>query len=181
MSISTEREWDYAETDPGPIRYIDRTRDYYLTLGYANPYRWAHYRDVPFTPLSKPLRQSKLGLFTTAAPFREELGDQGPGAAYNSAAKFYKVYVGNLDPMPDVRISHLGYDRKHTTAADANTYFPCARLQEAWRVGRLGELSSHFYGLPTNRSQKVSIEQDCAEMLRLAREDNVDVALLVPS
>ena len=181
MNVSVEREWIDKEADPGPIRYIDRIRDYYLALGYVNPYRWAHYRDVPFIPVSKPLRQSKLGLFTTVAPFREELGNQGSGAPYNSAAKFYKVYVGNLDPMSDVRISHLGYDRKHTTAADPNTYFPRARLQEVWRAGRIGELSSHFYGLPTNRSQKITIEQDCAEMLRFVREDNVDVALLVPS
>ncbi len=31
-----------------PIRYIDRSRAYYLALGYDNPYRWAHNVDVPF-------------------------------------------------------------------------------------------------------------------------------------
>ena len=31
-----------------PIRYIDRSRAYYLALGYDNPYRWAHNQDVPF-------------------------------------------------------------------------------------------------------------------------------------
>ena len=36
-----------------PIRYIDRSRAYYLALGYDNPYRWAHNKDVPFTALSK--------------------------------------------------------------------------------------------------------------------------------
>jgi D-proline reductase (dithiol) PrdB len=25
-----------------PIPYMQRTRDYYVALGYVNPYRWAH-------------------------------------------------------------------------------------------------------------------------------------------
>ena len=172
---------DYAEADIGPIRYIERTREYYLALGYGNPYRWAHYREVPFTAPQKPLAHARLGLFTTAAPFREAYGDQGPGAAYNASAKFYEVYTAALDPEPDLRISHLGYDRKHTTAADTNTYFPRERLQEAVTSGRIGALASPFYGIPTNRSQNITLEKDCPDLLRLAREDDVDVALLVPS
>ena len=31
-----------------PVRYIDRTRAYYLSQGYDKPYRWAHFDDVPF-------------------------------------------------------------------------------------------------------------------------------------
>ena len=38
-----------------PIRYMQRTRDWYLALGYDNPYRWAHFAEVPFQPLAKPL------------------------------------------------------------------------------------------------------------------------------
>ena len=37
------------------VRYMDRIRDYYLAQGYEKPYRWAHFEDVPFTPLKKPL------------------------------------------------------------------------------------------------------------------------------
>lgn len=32
-----------------PVRYIDKTRDYYLSQGYEKPYQWAQYDDVPFT------------------------------------------------------------------------------------------------------------------------------------
>ena len=75
-----------------PIRYIDRTRRWYELLGYE-PYRWPHYDEVPFTPLTKPLAGSRLALVTTAAPVRPDAGDQGPGAAYNGAAKFFDVYT----------------------------------------------------------------------------------------
>lgn len=33
-----------------PIPYMQRTRNYYLALGYG-AYRWAHFVDVPFTAL----------------------------------------------------------------------------------------------------------------------------------
>jgi hypothetical protein len=163
-----------------PIPHIQRTRDYYLKLGF-NPYRWAHYADVPFTPLAKPLAASRVALITTAAPYRPELGDQGPGAKYNAGAKFYQVYTDTTDSVPDLRISHVGYDRQHTTAEDPNTWFPLARLKEAVKAGRIGGLTTRFYGAPTNRSQRTTLEQDAPEILTRCREDAADVAVLVPS
>jgi hypothetical protein len=164
-----------------PIGYMQRTRDYYLALGYGNPYRWAHHVDVPFQPLAKPLAQSRLALISTAAPYQPDKGDQGPGAKYNASAKFYTVYSDSTDVMPDVRISHVGYDRKNTTADDPNTWFPLRQLQLAVKAGRLGALAPRFHGAPTNRSQRVTNETDAPEILRRCREDAADVALLVPS
>ncbi|MFV2091022.1 MAG: hypothetical protein ACC642_10205, partial [Pseudomonadales bacterium] len=109
------------------IPYIERSRTYYGTLGYP-AYHWAEYDEVPFTPVSKPNKDARLALITTAAPFKEELGDQGPGAPYNAGAKFFRVYTTPVDPVPDLRISHLGYDRKYTTAEDPNTWLPIPRL-----------------------------------------------------
>jgi hypothetical protein len=164
-----------------PIPYMERTRDYYRKLGFDTPYRSAHYDEVPFTPLSKPLARSRLGLITTAAPYQPGMGDQGPGAPYNAVAKFYRVYTDATDAQPDLRISHVGYDRKHTRAEDPNTWFPLARLREAVGAGRLGALTPRFYGSPTNRSQRVTIERDAPELLARCREDGADVALIVPT
>ena len=61
-----------------PIPYMQKTREYYLALGYGNPYRWAHYADVPFTPLTTPLAQARVALISTAAPYQDGVGDQGP-------------------------------------------------------------------------------------------------------
>jgi hypothetical protein len=164
-----------------PIPYMQRTRDYYLALGYSNPYRWAHHVDVPFTPLARPLAASRLALVTTAAPYRPDLGDQGPGAKYNAAAKFYTVYSDSAASIPDVRISHVGYDRTNYGADDPNTWFPLRQLQLAVKAGRIGALTPRFHGAPTNRSQRVTVETDAPEILRRCREDGADVALLVPS
>jgi hypothetical protein len=164
-----------------PIPYMQRTREYYLALGYGNPYRWAHHADVPFTPLAKPLAASRVALVTTAAPYRPELGDQGPRAKYNASAKFYTVYSDSTDSVPDLRISHVGYDRTNYAADDPSTWFPLHQLHLAVKAGRIGALTPRFHGAPTNRSQRVTIEMDAPEILRRCREDGADVAVLVPS
>jgi D-proline reductase (dithiol) PrdB len=168
-----------AEQDV-PIPYMQRTRDYYQTLGYP-AYRWAHFTEVPFAPLSTPLARARLALITTAAPYQPGGGDQGPRAPYNAAAKFYRVYSEPTDTIPDLRISHVGYDRVHTTAEDPNTWLPLAQLQHAVKAGRLGALTPRLHGAPTNRSQRVTLETDAPELLQRCREDGADVALLVPS
>jgi len=164
-----------------PIRYIDRSRAYYLALGYDNPYRWAHNGDVPFTKLTKALTRCRVALITTAAPFKPDAGDQGPWAPYNAAAKFTEVYTMPIEPAPDLRISHVGYDRKHTSAEDINTYFPLQRLKEAAASGRIGELNGRFYAVPTLRSQRLTTERDAPQILDMCREDRIDAAILVPT
>ena len=172
---------EFAPEHDAPIPYIQKTREYYLALGYNNPYRWAHYVEVPFSPLSRPLSESRLALITTAAPYQPDKGDQGPGAKYNAAAKFYKVYSDSTDSVPDLRISHVGYDRTNYKADDPNTWLPLRQLQQTVKAGRIGALTTRFHGAPTNRSQRVTIENDAPEILARCREDAADVALLVPS
>ncbi len=170
----------FAPEHDVPISYMQRTRDYYLRLGF-DAYRWAHFEEVPFTPLQKPLAQTRLALITTAAPFQPGAGDQGPGAPYNAAAKFYKVYSDSTDAVPDLLISHVGYDRVHTKAEDPNAWFPLTQLQKLVKSGRIGALTPRFHGAPTNRSQRVTMETDAPELRRRCQEDGADAALLVPS
>ena len=162
-----------------PLPYLQRIKSYYLALGYAQPYRWAHFAEVPFSLLTKPVKNSRIGLVTTAAQFCEECGDQGPGASYNAAAKFFNVYAAPTAGDPKVYISHVGYDRNHTTAEDQGSWFPLQQLKRAAEFGIIGEVSDRFYGLPTNRSQSTTLERDAPELLRLCRQDAVDAALLV--
>jgi hypothetical protein len=170
-----------AADDDVPIPYMQRTRDYYLALGYGNPYRWAHFADVPFTPLPAPLSRARVALITTAAPYQPDAGDQGPGAPYNAGAKFYQVYSAPSASAPDLRISHVGYDRANTWPADLDAYVPLARLREAEAAGRIGALAPRFHGAPTNRSHRVTTETDAPELLRRCREDGADAAVLVPN
>ena len=174
-SEDTVRDFDV------PVPYMQRTRDYYLAIGYDTPYRWAHNIAAPFQPLKKPLAQSRVVLVTTAARFDPTKGDQGPGAAYNGSAKFYQVYDGDTAKQHDLRISHIAYDRAHTSATDMNTWFPLAQLHRLANEGRIGSVAPRFFGAPTNRSHRVTIETDAPDILARCKADNVDAAVLVPN
>ena len=166
--------------DDRPIAYLERTRAYYLALGYGNPYVWAHYDDVPFQPLKKPLAGTRIALVTTAAPYQPDKGDQGPGAPYNARAKFYEVYSGDTGLDHDLRIAHVAIDRKHTSMEDSGTWFPLPALRRAAKSGRI-KLAPRFHGAPTNRSQDHTLGVDAPEILRRCKEDQADAALLVPN
>ncbi len=154
------------QTRPTYISYIDRSREYYIAQGFGNPYRWPHFQEVPFTRLARPLAQSRVVVVTTARDRRR------PGPK--------EVYATPIDPDPDTDVDELGYDKKNVSVEDPNSYLPVARVREFVKDGRIGSLVSRFYGVPSTRSQRRTMEHDAPEILRLCREDGVDVALLVP-
>jgi hypothetical protein len=179
--MSKALELIFAPEMDQPIRYMERTRSYYLGLGYDNPYIWAHYMEVPFAPLQKPLNQSMLGLITTAVPYNPDKGLQGPGAPYNAAAKFYQPYRKPVAEDIDLRIAHVGIDRKNANMEDIECWFPLATAKAAVQSGKVSSLSPNFYGLPTNRSQRHTLEIDAPLILEMLRADKVDVAILIPN
>jgi hypothetical protein len=181
MSVPSDDEFGFAPDYDAAVPYMQRTRDYYTAIGYTTPYRWAHYVEAPFQKLKQPLAQSRVTIITTAAPYDPAKGDQGPGAAYNGGAKFYKVYDGDTSEQHDLRISHIGYDRKHTSATDSGTWFPLPQLLKAQARRRIGEVAPRFFGAPTNRSHRVTLDTDAPEILARCQADKVDAAVLVPN
>jgi hypothetical protein len=130
MDQELDNMFGFAPDYDAPIPYMQRTRDYYVAIGYATPYRWAHYLSAPFTPLSKPLKDCNVAIITTAAPYQPDKGDQGPGAAYNGGAKFYQVYSGDTskDTICASRISAtIAFTRPRPTATPG---FFCLRCAE---------------------------------------------------
>ena len=164
-----------------PIAYMERTKNYYLGLGYENPYRWSHFNDVPFSSLTAPLSDARIAIVTSAAPFQPNKGDQGPGAAYNAAVKFFRVYKLPTEPEPDLRISHVAIDRMHTTGEDKGTYFPLTALKKARDSQIIKEISPFIYGFPTNRSQRTNMERDCLELVSQLQDDEIDAVIAVPN
>ena len=165
--------------DDTPIDYMRRTRAWYLALGYDNPYRYAHHTDVPFSPLRIALAGARIALLTTAAPYQPDKGPQGPGAPYNAAAKFYRPYAMDTALDHDLRVSHVAIDRKHTSMEDGNCWFPLPALRAAAAAGRIGQVARRAHGIPTNRSQRHTVEADIPVVLERCREDGADAALLV--
>lgn len=179
MTADRAGAFGFAAAHDVSIPYLQRLREYYQALGYGAPYEWAHYPDVPFHPLRKRLSACRVALITTAAPYRPDKGDQGPGAPYNARAKFYAVYSGDASQDPDLRIAHVAIDRQHTTAEDSATWFPLAALRRAAAAGRIGAVAPRFHGAPTNRSHRTTLDVDGPEIVARCEADAVDAAILV--
>lgn len=162
------------------LQYIPRIRAYYQALGYGKPYDWAVHDAVPFASMIVPLSSARIGIVTTAAPFKQGAGDQGAGAAYNGAAKFFEPFAMATSPEPVLGISHIAYDRTHTSAADQRSYFPLQALQKLAQDGVIGQVAARFYGLPTNRSQ-AKTRLDGEALVEFAKQDQLDGIVLVPN
>jgi hypothetical protein len=60
-------------------------------------------------------------------------------------------------------------------------WFPLGAAKNAVKYGRILALSPNFYGLPTNRSQRHTLEIDAPIILEMLRADKVNVAVLIPN
>jgi hypothetical protein len=161
-------------THPTFVSYIDRTREFYAALGYGRPYAWAHHDDAPFAALPKPLAECRVAAITTASPLgtRTDPGSLRAGKT---------VWSAPVDPPPErLYTDHLSWDKQATHTDDVGSFLPLAALRAFAESGRIGSLAPRFHGVPTDYSQRRNIEVDAPEILRRLREDEVDVALLVP-
>jgi len=161
------------------VRYIEKTREYYLAEGYEKPYEWAHFDDVPFTALRKPLASCRVGLVTTSdVAVLSETGERERGDAAALVGNVYSIPFGVAPERLYSRSEH--YDRYATTLDDVNAYCPVTRLHELVAERRIGGVAPRFHGIYTSYSQRVTMERDAPEVLKRCREDGVDVVLLTP-
>jgi hypothetical protein len=152
-----------------PVRYMERTRDYYRALGYDKDYVWAHHDDVPFARLAKPLHEARLALVTTAHPEDKSNHD---------AKGIRHVWSGNVDPLPVLNTDSLAWDRESTHTRDREAFLPIEAVNGWIREGLVGSLAPRFHGAPTGYSQRKTNEMDAPEILARLREDRVDAVLL---
>ena len=93
MSEAEEYPKFAAEHD-APIPYMRRIRDYYQGLGYGAPYRWAHYAEVPFRALEKPLAACRVALITTS-PVPAGQGRPGSGCTLQRCGEIlFRLFGG---------------------------------------------------------------------------------------
>ena len=152
-----------------PVRYMERTRRYYAAQGFEKPYLWAQNESVPFVRPAKPVSESVLALITTAT--LEPRRETDPRA----------VHSGFVATPPDrLYAEDLAWDRQATHLDDLNSFFPVGRLTDLIASGWLGGLAPRFHCMPTEYSQRRTLRVDAPEILRRCRDDNADLAMLVP-
>jgi hypothetical protein len=158
------------------VRYIDRTRAYYQGEGYAEPYQWAHFDDVPFTPLDRPLARCRIGVVTTS-----EMVVRGREADLADVERdpTRPTYALPMDtPVRDLVSRKASYDRFATTLEDVDAYLPLTHLHRLVAEGRLGGLAPRFQVVQSQYSQRRTLTVDAPRILAQMREDRVDAAVL---
>ncbi len=165
----------HLQTHRSFVSYIDRTREFYAAQGYTKAYAWARHDDVPFALLRKPLSQCRVGLVTTAGKPETEMKLDSLGMGLSVK----ELYVQPTTPAPtSLYTQDLGWDKEATHTEDVDSFLPINRLTEFAAEGRIGSVSPRFYGVPTDYSQKRTLERYAPQVLRWCREDRVDAMLL---
>ena len=162
------------------VSYIDKSREYYAAQGYENPYQWATADEVPFSVPPVPVNAARIGVVTTSA---FPLGNEPSGVAPMGGTERLPTKAAFAAPTHTAadatHTRDLFWAKKETHTDDIGSYLPTKALQRLVDDGTLGSLSDRFYGVPTEYSQRRTIERDAPLVEQWMREDGVDLALLV--
>ena len=140
------------------------------------------YRSVAWSPgarLSKPLRECKLALITTAGL---HLSSQPPFDASIRGGDFtFREIPGDIS-VRGLKISHRSTAFEHTGARqDRNLVFPLDRCRELVERGDLGGLNHrHFSFMGSISAPGRLIAKTAPQVAQKLRDDGVDAVFLVP-
>jgi hypothetical protein len=158
------------------VRYIDKTREYYQGEGYATPYRWAHFDEVPFTPLARPLAACTVGIVTTSEMVIR--GREADLAAVEDDPTRPGYSLPTATPTAALYSRKASYDRHATTLDDVDAYLPLTHLRRLVEEGRIGGLAPRFQVVHSQYSQRRTLTVDAPRIAAELREDGVDAAVL---
>lgn len=161
-----------SEPTDQPVAYMERTRLYYRALGYDKDYVWAHYDEVPFARLAKPLANAKIALLTTALP--PEL------AAARAAGERQLWSRETASPPTEFATNHVAWDKESTHTRDRESFLPISAVTTLAAEGHVGGLARRFHGVPTTYSQRRTVQRDAPEIARRIIEDGADAVALCP-
>lgn len=187
-------------------RLLEKLGDAFDTGDYTDVYRYCfewqvygytpkegiqpqfQYDTAPWTPLVKPLAQSKLALISTGGVYVEgddPLGPHGP-TQEEAVLRINELLRGDPalaiipkdTPPQRLRVRHPGYDIRGALR-DYNVIFPLDRLKEMEREGVFGELASNAYSFIGATSQLRLLKEHAPRWAVLLKGKEVDAALLV--
>ncbi len=141
------------------------------------------YEAIPWTPVSKPLAESKVALLSTAGlsmkgdePFDMEMERRNPMRGDPSWRQLAFDVAAT-----DIEANHLHIDTGYLLR-DLNVALPTERLAELVAQGVVGSVADHHYSTMGYQGNDTSeLEQVSAPAIAEAmKSDSVDLALLAP-
>ncbi len=132
-------------------------------------YIWAHFDEIPFSPLAKPLTDCTITLVTTAV-----VEPEIPKPIREAGSYSFSEVPENF------HTDDSAWDKVTTNTDDRESYFPLEVLREFAASRRIGKLAPRFHFVPTEYSQGNTLEKDAPVLLEACTTDQVDIALLIP-
>ena len=160
---------------PHPIEYILQTMKNYRKLGYA-PYQWFQAEAEPrFTPPMKPLRESKLGMISTAGTYM-------PGqVAYHYKDDTSIREIPSDTPVENIRFSHIMENYLVEARQDPGTVFPTEALARLNKEGIIGDLATNYWSCMGGLYSQTKVKTELIPRLVAAiHAEPIDQLLLVP-
>jgi len=140
-------------------------------------------REIPWTPLSKPLSDCTVALISTGGialktdrPFDQEGERQNPWWGDPS----YRI-IPQTAKTEDIRVYHQHVDPS-LAERDLNCLLPLERLSELAAMGKVGRVApSHYSFMGYLLEPQELLEKSIPAIIEHLRADAVDVVVLVPA
>jgi len=109
---------------------------------------------------------------TTASP---------PGLGNRDTKGLRHVWSGDIAPPPAALFTdNLAWDKESTHTRDRASYLPIEVASELAAEGVFAGVTPRFHGVPTEYSQRKTLEEDAPQVLARLRDDGADAAILCP-
>ena len=180
--------------DDGSFERVVETVYDWQVRGYAPdpaaPPRF-DYTDGPFTPLGKPLSESRVALLSSGGHFvrgndPEPLGY--PGMSQADAEEHINDYMKEAPVLSEIPVDTAaedlvlrlgGYDVRGA-ALDHNVVLPIEAMKTAESEGRIGELHPTAYSFVGSTSQLRLRESVAGEWAGRFRDEGIEAFVMVP-
>ena len=149
--------------------------DYWVKSG-----KFREFADTPWVDMTKDVSKCRLALITTGGvhlksqtPFDMVDPDGDPGFRE----------IPSDSSVEDLMITHNYYDHRDADQ-DINIVLPVERVRELKETKEIAEIASchlSFMGHIINKKIDELIDKTAPEVVRLLKNDNVDIVLLTPA
>jgi D-proline reductase (dithiol) PrdB len=146
---------------------------------FLQAYPWRRVRPAPWSPLKRPLRESRIALVTSAGFVLP--GQEPFDGTIRGGDTSYRVIPGGakvrelIDSQRSESFDHAGMRQ------DPNLAFPLDRLHELAAGGRIGAVAPrHLSFMGSITAPGRLIRETAVEAARLLVQDQTNAALLVP-
>jgi len=150
-----------------------------LSRHFIDSYTPMESMDIPWTPITKTLSESKIAVVTTAGVHHK---DQTPFNMNDREGDPTFRVIDSKRPVSDLMITHDYYD--HADAdKDINIVFPIERLREFEAEGIIAIVADVHYGFMGHIDGSyinILTNRFAPEVAQRLKEDNIDCVLLVP-